>query len=741
MIFRFLLLVCAYVGTGRLGLAIPYIGSNITLVWLPTGIAVAALARWGWRYWPGIWLGAILVNLSIGSPWGTAASISIGNTLGPLATLWVLQRLGFHRTFDRQQDVALFALAAALGMLLSASGGVVSLSLAGQIPEGMAGRAWQTWWMGDTVGVLLAGPLLLTLSGESRQALHYRRTELMVWCLLAVLAAWMTFVANPGQGHRALPLVFLLLPLVVWAALRFGVTGASLAALLLSAIATVGTASGHGPFFLNDVHQGLMLLWAFMVSLVLIGLLITALQAERDRAEAEIKSTKERLGSLIEAMPDAIFFKDGDGRWLITNGTAQRLFRLHGVDWQGKTDLELGTERPEFRAISEACQRDDELTWQTGKLCLFDEHLHDEEGRLHEFEVRKVPIFESDGRRKGLIVIGRNVTEERNALREIERLSQRNELLLMAAGEGIYGVDSKQCITFINPAALRMLGYRADEVIGHAAHQLFHGQHADGRPRQDNECPLQQTLADGLPRQGRDEWFTRQDGSGFPVTLTVSPIREQGRLTGVVVTFQDATERKQAEADIHRLAFYDPLTGLANRRLLQDRLRQAFAKSTRQHSYGAVLFIDLDHFKALNDTMGHDMGDLLLVEVAERLVGAVREEDTVARLGGDEFVVMLERLSGDLLPAVSLAERVAQKIRASLNRPYSLKGYEYHSSPSIGISLFLAEQKTVDELLKHADVALYRAKRAGRNTIRCFDVGGSSGQENHSAEASGLPVD
>lgn len=718
-VLRLLLLVGAYVGSGRLGLAIPYIGSNITLVWLPTGIAVAALVRWGARYWPGVWLGALLVNLSIGSSWLVAGSISLGNTLGPLATWWLLQRLDFHRTFDRQKDVALFVLGAGSGMLLTASGGVASLWLTGLVPAELAGRAWLTWWLGDTVGILLAGPLLLTISRSSRQSLSCRRSELAVWCLVTLLVAWGAFILNAGQGTGALPLVFLTLPLAVWAALRFGVTGASLAALLLSAIATWGTAHGRGPFFLNDVHQGLMLLWAFMVALVLIGLLITALQAEGGRAEAEIKSSQERLSSLIEAMPDAIFFKDGAGRWLITNGPARRLFQLQGNEWRGITDAALGAARPEFGELSSACQRDDELAWQAGKLCLFEEQLRDAEGRLHQFEVRKVPIFESDGHRKGLIVISRDVTEERNAQREIERLSQRNELLLMAAGEGIYGLDEQERLTFINPAAQRMLGYSADELIGQVPPWWHPEQAADERL---NACPVRQTLADGLPRRGCEAWFLRRDGRGFPAMLTVSPIGEPGRLSGAVVTFQDVTERKQAEAEIHRLAFYDPLTGLANRRLLHDRLAQAFAKSARQRSHGAVLFIDLDHFKALNDTLGHDVGDVLLVEVARRLVEAVREEDTVARLGGDEFVVMLERLGGELLPAAFQAERVAEKIRTALNQPYVLKGQPYRSSPSIGISLFLGEQKTRDELLKHADIALYRAKKAGRNTVRCYDV-------------------
>jgi len=716
--WRFLLLVIGYYASGRMGLAIPFVGSHVTLLWLPTGIAVAALMRWGWAYWPGIYLGAVLVNLSIASSWPLAGSIAIGNTLGPLLAVFVLRQSGFHTTFDRQKDVALFAIAAGIGMMLSATGGVTSLNFYGQLPGSMLSSAWPIWWLGDTLGVLIAAPLLLTLRRDSRRELSGRRSELAIWCLLFGCVAWAAFVLNVGY---TLPLVFLTLPLVVWAALRFGVTGASLAVLGLAAIAAWGTASGRGPFYQINVHQGLMLLWAYMATSVLVGLLITALQAERGRAEAAINRANERLNSLIEAIPDAIFCKDGQGRWLITNETAKSLFQLHGIDWQGRTDDEIAFLRPGFNKEHNACIDSDEQAWQARGLSLIEERVIADDGSERTFEVRKVPTFEADGQRKGLIIIGRDLSDEHRARREIERLSQRNELLLMAAGEGIFGIDREERTTFINPAALRMLGYDAGEVIGVGQHALFHHSYPDGRPYPEAACPIRRTLGDGLPRHDLDEWFIRKDGSGFPVALTVSPIHEQGVLTGAVVSFQDATQRKAAEAEIHRLAFYDPLSGLPNRRLLHDRLLQALAASKRRKAHGAVLFLDLDNFKALNDTLGHDVGDLLLIDVAQRLAASVRAEDTVARLGGDEFVIVLENLSVDGDEAAQQAEVVSEKIRLALNQPYQLDGREHYSTPSMGVSLFRDGSESVDDLLKHADVALYKAKNAGRNTIRFFD--------------------
>ncbi len=184
---------------------------------------------------------------------------------------------------------------------------------------------------------------------------------------------------------------------------------------------------------------------------------------------------------------------------------------------------------------------------------------------------------------------------------------------------------------------------------------------------------------------------------------------------------QDLIERKRAEEKIAELAFFDQLTGLPNRTLLMDRLQQAMAASSRSGSHGALLFIDLDNFKTLNDTLGHDMGDTLLKQVAQRLTPCVREGDTVARLGGDEFVVILAGLNTGESDAASGIETVAEKILAELNKPYQLDNLLHRSTASIGVTLFRSDLVAIDDLMKQADLAMYRSKAAGRNTISFFD--------------------
>jgi len=214
------------------------------------------------------------------------------------------------------------------------------------------------------------------------------------------------------------------------------------------------------------------------------------------------------------------------------------------------------------------------------------------------------------------------------------------------------------------------------------------------------------------------------DGVSVWISVSGAPIfDDKGRFLGYRGVGRNITQRKQVEQRIEQLAFFDALTGLPNRRMLTDRLTKALATVARSRRHGALIFIDLDNFKDLNDTKGHDVGDLLLRQVAQRLRDCVREIDTVARLGGDEFVVMLEELSPYAGEGAFQAEASAKKILAAINQPFELLGHFHHSTPSIGIALFHDQLQSVDELLKRADLAMYQAKAAGRNALRFFDPG------------------
>ncbi|CAN7191133.1 EAL domain-containing protein [Acidovorax sp. LjRoot118] len=225
---------------------------------------------------------------------------------------------------------------------------------------------------------------------------------------------------------------------------------------------------------------------------------------------------------------------------------------------------------------------------------------------------------------------------------------------------------------------------------------------------------IEHRLALQLQPQGPHEQ-SLPDGRVIQITERVTPE------SGLVITYHDVTELRQASAEIESLAFFDPLTNLPNRRLLMDRMQQATAASVRSGQHGALLFLDLDHFKTLNDTLGHEVGDMLLRQVAQRLKACVRREDTVARLGGDEFVVMLSDLSEHSSEAAAYARRVGQKILRKLNQPYTLGTHTYHSTPSIGATLMGGAMQPSVDLLKQADIAMYQVKSQGRNALCFFD--------------------
>ncbi|BBP00462.1 putative bifunctional diguanylate cyclase/phosphodiesterase [Sulfuriferula nivalis] len=299
----------------------------------------------------------------------------------------------------------------------------------------------------------------------------------------------------------------------------------------------------------------------------------------------------------------------------------------------------------------------------------------------------------------------------------------RLRLVLDSAGEAIYGVDLDGLCIFANPSCLRLLGYeRQEDLAGKLMHNLIHHTYPDGRPFPVAECKVRLSVRNGEYVHVENELHWRADGTAFPVEYWSRPIYRDGKLDGAVVTFIDITERKLTEEKILRLAYFDPLTNLPNRRLLMDRFKQALIASDRSKELGALIILDLDNFKTINDTLGHDIGDQLLILVAQRILDNIRQEDTVSRLGGDEYVVMLENMGTDPITASNQAEMIAEKIRNALALPYMLsdKLQAHYSTCSFGITLFQGHKVPIETLFKQADVALYQAKDAGRNAIRFF---------------------
>lgn len=291
---------------------------------------------------------------------------------------------------------------------------------------------------------------------------------------------------------------------------------------------------------------------------------------------------------------------------------------------------------------------------------------------------------------------------------------------------GRYDTDCRR--VYVNPALCAMSAGGKSALLGKKP-----SEYPGGENFTTYESKIRMVFATGDDAEFELNW-TGKNGKEFCSHIRLTAERDlYGATVSVMGVGHDITELNSQRLKIREIAFYDPLTGLPNRRLLIDRLQHALASSARSGLQSALIIIDLDNFKTLNDTLGHDIGDLLLQQVAQRLTACVRQRDTVARMGGDEFVIILENLSGKTQEAAFQVETFGEKILATLNQPYQLANHNRHSTPSIGVVIFSGNQISIEELMKRADIAMYSAKKAGRNAIRFFDLDMQAAVENRSS--------
>ena len=425
--------------------------------------------------------------------------------------------------------------------------------------------------------------------------------------------------------------------------------------------------------------------------------------SEKKQSEQASLRVLMQLSTTLASINEAFAALDREGRLTYVNLECERLLGMKGVQllgqclWDALGDAGSGRLQRELLRCLDSEQNAEFEVFYAPQQCWL-------ELRAYSFA-------------EGLAVYFHDVTERRRSQEQLQLLqtsiSRLNDIVLIAdAGQD----GGEPRIVFVNDAFQRLTGYTDAEVMGRSPRLL------QGPLTRQAELDRIATSLKGSRPVRSELTVYKKDGDQFWLELEIVPVEQnQGSLTHWVAVGRDITARKAADDEIEHLAFYDTLTELPNRQLLMERLTSALSKDALKKGLGALMFIDLDHFKVLNDTLGHAKGDLLLQQVAVRLSGCVRSHDTVARLGGDEFVVMLEDLASDPVSALAKTRVVGQKILAALSEPYDLLGDQYHGTCSVGVTQFHASQGSIGDLLKQADLAMYQAKATGRNALCFFD--------------------
>lgn len=1020
---RLILVFIAYCLTGWLGLWVPFESEKVTLFWLPSGIAVAAFYRWSINLWPAVFLASLLINLATGDVLGTNLLIAATSTLGPLASVALLRWAKCEITHLHRANAVCFLTLGSLGMLVSALGGGIALGLTQQHPLDSILYIALVWWMGDSLGVFLAAPLLISVTKAHIDNLRARGLDFAIVCGISLIVGLLCFPLNNYGDNIRLPIVFTSFVCVAWAALGFGLLGSAVTTIGFSFLAIWSSVQHMGPFNLPDQQLSYWVIWIYTASMAVLGLMITAAHTaiattahQLGESNQEQEQQKQYLEAVLHAIPDLLFEIDRQGQVISFNGGNEH-HALSAPVLLGKNlseTLSSSSVSVWISALGEAdnwgisqgksimIEQDGQVFWyelsiakrgglrrdEDRFICLARDitkrvHTHQTDlaneqrfrnifettrniavqgyNRFHEvifwnkasedlygysaaeamgkkLEDLIIPEFMRDmvyqgienwhekdepipsgelallgkdrkevwvysnhvlidtpdhkemycldidlgPQRQALLQVEQELAERKqveSALRESEQRLNSAQLMARVAHwswepdsdqyhfspsmedifslprarlDGTMGEFIADCIHPDEQAELqKALSESASqqkpislEVRLEIENQKFWLQlqgdsittagrrsvqgtmqditerkrldlalaaaAADAASAPDFFVTILKALADAIgaqhvlisliepldPEQAtthtylhngtlqdnfsyslhhtpcasieqenfcfvtsgarqlypHDELFQLhnidsylgvgiRNAQGAPVGILIAmaehPLPVSAQINSLLLIFADRIggelRRAQDQEKIYNLAFFDPLTRLPNRRMLQDRLKLLTAQSERLDQHGALLFIDIDHFKLLNDTRGHHIGDQLLVQVAERISSVIRATDLAARLGGDEFVVVFDNLGTEMESAALEAKKRAEELHDLINLPYPLMQSVHHCTISIGVNLFKGKTRSIDDLLRHADVAMYQAKDSGRNAIRFFDPNMQSRLEKRAA--------
>ncbi len=795
------------------------------------GFSLILLVFFGPRLWPCIAIGTAAAHLAAGLDPLIALTTGLGNGLAAGFGVALMNARQFDRSLSRLKDyLALLLYGTILAPLLSAAIGVFLPPLLGAAFPANPARAYADWWMGDSLGLLNAAPTILIWLSPTRMLPPTKR-----WLELGGLLLVATMVGAVVFGDWLQDVLdrsvhgFVLMGIIVWAAIAFGRHVTSLLITVFFSLALASIRFNVGMFAPDKNHATLQNIWMFIFTLSVVGMTLAIVLYQLRQAKSQLRENETNFRTLAESAAVMIWLADpaGSRTWFNrawTEFTGRPPAQEAGDGWRAgvhpddldnllaTVDEATRARRPfshEYRLlhhtggyrliVEQAAPRfgdDGEFLGHTGSCwdvtarraaeqalverertlraiydnsnvaigfvdtaghishanqsmaemfgCPLNEligseyaaHIHPQErdvgrarmrqllgGDIDEFNVERLylrrdgtkfwgqlaarTMRDESGHLLGLVVVITDITDRKAADVELRLAAQ----VFANSHEGIMITNAENRIISVNQAFTTITGYADHEAIGQTPRLLSSGKH-----NRFFYSELWRQVTETGHWDG-EIWNKTKSGRLYPEWLSISTVRnEKGLITNFISIFTDITERRAAEDRIRHLAQYDFLTDLPNRALLFDRLTHELASARRYNKRFAVMFLDLDKFKPVNDLYGHDVGDMLLREVAQRLKENVRDSDTVSRQGGDEFIILVTEL-----PEAEQMVQLGQKLLHILGEPYRINGHELRVTPSIGIAVYPEDGEDIDTLTKNADTAMYRAKGAGRNNLQCYN--------------------
>ena len=677
--------------------------AGLSTLWLASGVLCGVLLtspRGRWAACVAATATAfIAVNLVHGGGWDLVLSLSAANVLDAIGVAFIVAH-GVDDVTDtsRIRRISLFAVAGTAATC-GVTAAIAAATLTPVTNEPFS-ALYRTWFASHALGMVIAGTLTVVARAEGRRLLgaRGRRMELMLTLALTALVCALVFM--PG-GY---PLPFLVFPPLLLAAFRHRFSGFVLGTALVAVIAATEHALGHGPFAslpgYDDAARTLTL-QVFIASACLLALPAAIVLTHLRVLNRRVTASEHDYRMLAEYSRDMVVRMDVNGLrryispaaseilgWSLDDLRSARWDLVHPDDREALAEVVRNLYRTggSTTAIYRARHKDGHYVWI-------------------EAHARLVPS-PNPGEAPDLIYAGRDITRRITAERELERNQRRLRAITDNMPAFVVHVDASERYTFVNAYMGKAMGVDPASLIGRSVHDVL-GDAMYARLKPYFAAVMSgETVTFEIEREFRGELRHHQ-------STYVPDVAPDGTVVGFYGVTFDISRLKDAEHELERLLRHDPLTGLANRFSFNERLELAIARSHRAYRSIALLYLDIDRFKSINDTLGHAAGDAVLCEFARRLRDSVREVDLVARLGGDEFVVLLDDVD---VPGV--AQMIARKLMAKLNDPIVIEGHECIVTASIGIAFQRHPVPGADALMQLADNALYEAKAAGRNTFR-----------------------